>query len=182
MVRLGFWGDSLNNLFEHKMTHLLGCRAWLGTQMSRLSKWGTCHGKGRWKAHTQPGFRLKTESSEGFWVCSACFRTASRGTRRGHSGRRTEPWFEPGPLYPPATDIHHLLSTGGLREQAPLCLSVSAPLRALCRGLGTWWLMLHVYLPPSQLALDYGIKFMETSAKANINVENVSPGPTAPAH
>lgn len=25
-----------------------------------------------------------------------------------------------------------------------------------------------------QLALDYGIKFMETSAKANINVENVS--------
>lgn len=34
-------------------------------------------------------------------------------------------------------------------------------------------------LPSSQLALDYGIKFMETSAKANINVENVSPGPTA---
>lgn len=29
--------------------------------------------------------------------------------------------------------------------------------------------------PPLQLALDYGIKFMETSAKANINVENVSP-------
>lgn len=29
-------------------------------------------------------------------------------------------------------------------------------------------------LPPLQLALDYGIKFMETSAKANINVENVS--------
>lgn len=28
--------------------------------------------------------------------------------------------------------------------------------------------------PPLQLALDYGIKFMETSAKANINVENVS--------
>lgn len=28
---------------------------------------------------------------------------------------------------------------------------------------------------PLQLALDYGIKFMETSAKANINVENVSP-------
>uniref|UniRef100_A0A2I3GKL3 small monomeric GTPase n=1 Tax=Nomascus leucogenys TaxID=61853 RepID=A0A2I3GKL3_NOMLE len=27
-----------------------------------------------------------------------------------------------------------------------------------------------------KLALDYGIKFMETSAKANINVENVSPG------
>ena len=25
-----------------------------------------------------------------------------------------------------------------------------------------------------QLALEYGIKFMETSAKANINVENVS--------
>lgn len=25
-----------------------------------------------------------------------------------------------------------------------------------------------------QLALDYGIKFMETSAKANINVENVT--------
>lgn len=32
----------------------------------------------------------------------------------------------------------------------------------------------HVY-SPLQLALDYGIKFMETSAKANINVENVSP-------
>lgn len=32
-------------------------------------------------------------------------------------------------------------------------------------------------LSPSQLALDYGIKFMETSAKANINVENVSLGP-----
>lgn len=29
--------------------------------------------------------------------------------------------------------------------------------------------------PLLQLALDYGIKFMETSAKANINVENVSP-------
>uniref|UniRef100_A0A8C4KSA0 small monomeric GTPase n=1 Tax=Equus asinus asinus TaxID=83772 RepID=A0A8C4KSA0_EQUAS len=28
-----------------------------------------------------------------------------------------------------------------------------------------------------KLALDYGIKFMETSAKANINVENVSTGP-----
>uniref|UniRef100_A0A3B3UAS6 Ras-related protein Rab-13 n=1 Tax=Poecilia latipinna TaxID=48699 RepID=A0A3B3UAS6_9TELE len=28
---------------------------------------------------------------------------------------------------------------------------------------------------PVQLALEYGIKFMETSAKANINVENVSP-------
>lgn len=36
-------------------------------------------------------------------------------------------------------------------------------------------------LPPSQLALDYGIKFMETSAKANINVENVSPRLAAPA-
>lgn len=32
--------------------------------------------------------------------------------------------------------------------------------------------MTHISLP--QLALDYGIKFMETSAKANINVENVS--------
>ena len=33
-----------------------------------------------------------------------------------------------------------------------------------------------VHVSPSlQLALDYGIKFMETSAKANINVENVSP-------
>lgn len=39
----------------------------------------------------------------------------------------------------------------------------------------------HVCLPPSQLALDYGIKFMETSAKANINVENVSPRLAAPA-
>lgn len=29
-----------------------------------------------------------------------------------------------------------------------------------------------------QLALDYGIKFMETSAKANINVENVCDGLT----
>lgn len=36
----------------------------------------------------------------------------------------------------------------------------------------------HICLSPSQLALDYGIKFMETSAKANINVENVSPRPT----
>uniref|UniRef100_A0A8B9X9H7 Ras-related protein SEC4 n=1 Tax=Bos mutus grunniens TaxID=30521 RepID=A0A8B9X9H7_BOSMU len=32
-----------------------------------------------------------------------------------------------------------------------------------------------------KLALDYGIKFMETSAKANINVENVSPRLAAPA-
>lgn len=39
----------------------------------------------------------------------------------------------------------------------------------------------YMCLPSSQLALDYGIKFMETSAKANINVENVSPRPTAPA-
>lgn len=30
-----------------------------------------------------------------------------------------------------------------------------------------------------QLALEYGIKFMETSAKANINVENVSPSSPA---
>lgn len=30
------------------------------------------------------------------------------------------------------------------------------------------------FLLCSQLALEYGIKFMETSAKANINVENVS--------
>lgn len=32
-----------------------------------------------------------------------------------------------------------------------------------------------MFVYPLQLALDYGIKFMETSAKANINVENVSP-------
>ena len=143
----GLLGRLPYNLSEHKMTHLPGCRAWLGTQMSRLSQWGTCHGKGRWKAHAQPGFRLKTESSEGFWVCSACFRTAPRGTRRGHRGRRTEPWFEPGPLHPPARDIHPLLSTGGLREQAPLCLSVSAPLRAPCRGLGAWWLIFACFSP-----------------------------------
>lgn len=37
--------------------------------------------------------------------------------------------------------------------------------------------VLTLILSPSscrQLALEYGIKFMETSAKANINVENVS--------
>lgn len=51
----------------------------------------------------------------------------------------------------------------------------------------TWWTCLlslpvvhecwHWFLSPfscCQLALEYGIKFMETSAKANINVENVS--------
>lgn len=47
--------------------------------------------------------------------------------------------------------------------------------RTPCQG-STWWLTHPMPYPlPSQLALDYGIKFMETSAKANINVENVSP-------
>lgn len=46
--------------------------------------------------------------------------------------------------------------------------------------MGSWRLTC-ACVSPSQLALDYGIKFMETSAKANINVENVSPRPTVPA-
>lgn len=32
-----------------------------------------------------------------------------------------------------------------------------------------------------QLAIDYGIKFLETSAKSSINVEEVSPDPDPPS-
>lgn len=36
------------------------------------------------------------------------------------------------------------------------------------------FLKLYLFVYLFQLALEYGIKFMETSAKSNINVENVS--------
>lgn len=58
-------------------------------------------------------------------------------------GQKTEPWFEPGPLDPPARDVHHLLCAGGWRAWAPLCLSPPHcyPLRVLCGGQGTQRLM-----------------------------------------
>lgn len=86
----------------------------------------------------------------------------------------------------PAVNSHHLLSAGDSREpvhNTQLIRGLLITVPNLGCFLGAWctWPLtcVHVCLPPSQLALDYGIKFMETSAKANINVENVSPRPTA---
>lgn len=97
-----------------------------------------------------------------------------------------ELWFEPGIV---TTLLSGIVTTScSVVTRAipqpwapPSIASHTTPhLRVLPGGQGCLVANLHVCLPPSQLALDYGIKFMETSAKANINVENVSPRPTAP--
>lgn len=117
-----------------------------------------------------------------------------------------EPWLDPSRPPPPSRlschpqhsmpcvalwrGIHNGLPTIELRERPrkslpqpqSRCCSLLAPDPPSAPVLGQLRcarqpVSSHVCLPLSQLALDYGIKFMETSAKANINVENVSPGP-----
>lgn len=77
-------------------------------------------------------------------------------------------------LFPPClVQHHHTVKVTPLAcpDLSPLELCVSPAPASFLRDTRCSLLM----CPLLQLALDYGIKFMETSAKANINVENVSP-------
>lgn len=105
-------------------------------------------------------------------------------THRGHREQRMKSWFEQAcstRLLGTVATCYPQMTWNKSTALGPSPITVP-PLGCFMGVRGAWWLTCaHVCLPFSQLALDYGIKFMETSAKANINVENVSPRPTAPA-